>query len=135
MANDFRARSKVFMEGILRDIRDTMRDAVRDGVKDGAETVELFVATRGTEKSGKQGRVETGAMIGSVDSEITEDSADEIEGRFGFIDNPPDWVKFQEEGFNHVGGVSVEGMNTLVDAGEIIIAQVLEDIEKGLRNA
>lgn len=135
LASNFRSGANAFFEGIVDHITDGMRKAVKDGVKDGAETVELFVATRGTEKSGKQGRIDRGFMIDSVDGEITKDTATEVEGRFGFIDNPPEWTKYQEYGFDHRGGVAVEGMNALSDAAEIIIVQVLQDVEKAAKNA
>lgn len=136
MASNFRQGANAFFHRIVNNIEDSMRQAVRDGVQDGKETVELFVATRGTEKSGKQGRIDTGAMIDSVNGEVTKDTPTEVEGRFGFIDNPPDWTKYQEDGFVHVGsGMPVEGMHALSDAADIIFRQVQQDIEKGMRNA
>lgn len=112
-------------------IDDTMKDAcsiIENAIEDGALTTQINIATRGTPKSGKQGRVRTGDMLDAVKSEMIKSTPREAEGKFGWIDEYEDYFGYQEGGFDHVGGVTVEGMYALEDAGEEAWNNVVEEI-------
>lgn len=104
--------------------------SLRDAMKDGEETTQTFIATRGTQKSGKQGRVDTGKMLDSVDSETALVSKDEAEGRFGWIKKTPYYAPYQEEGTK-----TIPAMYALSDAAKIVIDELAKDIGKNVRDA
>lgn len=104
--------------------------SLRDAMKDGEEITQTFIATRGTQKSGKQGRVDTGKMLDSVDSDTKLVSKDEAEGRFGWIKKAPFYAPFQEEGTK-----TIPAMYALSDAAKIVIDELTKDIGKNVRDA
>lgn len=104
--------------------------SLRDAMKDGEEITQTFIATRGTEKSGKQGRVDTGKMLDSVDSDTKLLSKDEAEGRFGWIKKAPFYAPFQDEGTK-----TIPAMYALSDAAKIVIDELANDIGKNVRGA
>ncbi len=107
---------KAQYEAIFNRITSEIRSAVEDTLREGAEEARNNVATRGTAHSGKAGRIETGAMINSIDYEITSSSENLVEGRFGF-NGQPAYTVFQEGGFIHnFSGRAVEGRYATTDA-------------------
>lgn len=107
---------KAEFEAVLDRITDQVREAVVDTIQEGAEEAKQNVATRGTAKSGKAGRIETGRMINSINYEITGASQNMVEGRFGF-QGEPGYTQFQEGGFTHnFSGEYIEGMYATTDA-------------------
>jgi hypothetical protein len=85
------------------------------------------IETRGTAKSGKQGRIETGAMWAAVDMEVVKDTEDEIEVRAGYHDAPY-YTVFQE-----LGTARVEAMYALTDAAEEVLLDLQKDISEVIR--
>ena len=108
--------------------------AVEEAAEKGENITKHHIETRGTAKSGKRGRIDTGAMLDSVSSEVMSRSPTGIQVRFGYEDTPY-WTKFQEPGFEHVGGVTVEGTHALQDAADEVLTDLLEDIEGIVRDA
>lgn len=104
--------------------------SLRDGMKDGEETTQTFIATRGTQKSGKQGRVDTGKMLDAVDSDTKLVSKDEAVGRFGWIKKTPYYAPFQEEGTR-----TIPAMYALSDAAKIVMDELVKNISKNVRDA
>lgn len=103
-------------KAVVDRVTDQLRDAAIDTLREGAEEAKQNVATRGTAKSGKAGRIETGKMINSIDYEVTGASHGLVEGRFGFR-GEPDYTRFQEGGFTHnFSGQWIEGMYATTDA-------------------
>lgn len=104
--------------------------ALRGGMQDGEEITQTFIATRGTEKSGKQGRVDTGAMLDAVDSDTTLKSKDEAIGRFGWLKEKPSYAQYQEDGTRYIAP-----MYALSDAAEIVKIQLIKDISDNVKGA
>lgn len=104
--------------------------ALQNAMKDGEEITQTFIATRGTAKSGKQGRVDTGKMLESVDSETSLTGRDEAEGRFGWLKKKPFYAEFQEAGTQYI-----EPMYALTDAAAIVIDELVKDINDNVKDA
>lgn len=104
--------------------------ALRDNMKDGEEITQTFIATRGTEKSGKQGRVDTGAMLDAVDSDTQLKSKDEAIGRFGWLKKKPTYAQYQEDGTKYIAP-----MYALSDAADIVKFQLIKDISDNVKDA
>lgn len=113
-------------EEVLGDVGDIVEQAIEEGKNITKHNIE----TRGTAKSGKRGRVRTGEMRDNVKSEMTKKTAKEAEGKFGWIDQYEDYYGFQEAGFDHIGGVTVEGMYALTDAADEVWANVVDDVKR-----
>lgn len=110
------------------------RRAFRNVIKEGEEEVIDNIETRGTEKSGKRGRVESGDMRDAVTSQIISEDSEEIVGMFGWV-NAPYYTKFQELGFTHYrSGDAVEGMYALADAETEAIRNLKDEVERIARD-
>lgn len=120
-----------WIESKLNRLTDQAKDAIREGAKEGEDLTKLHIETRGTAKSGKQGRIETGRMRDAVTSRVEKDTDTEIEASFGWLDDRANYFGLQERGFTHTSGVDVEGMFALSDAAD----QVVRDIERKLGKA
>lgn len=104
--------------------------ALQNAMKEGEEITQTFIATRGTAKSGKQGRIDTGKMLESVDSETNLTGRDEAEGRFGWLRKKPFYAEFQEAGTQYI-----EPMYALSDAAAIVIDELVKDINDNVKDA
>lgn len=104
--------------------------ALETNMKDGEEITQTFIATRGTPGTGKQGRVDTGLMLESVESETQAMGPDEVIGRFGWIDKKPFYAEYQEAGTPYI-----PPMYALQDAGDIIKRQLVKDISDAVKDA
>lgn len=124
----------IWFERIADRMIDQMQDVVADAAEEGANITKHHIETRGTMKSGKRGRVETGEMRDSVTSEVKKSGGD-VTASFGWIGDAKDYYKYQEQGFNHIAGVKVEGMYALRDAGIEVKKNVLEDMERIIKRA
>lgn len=93
---------KFDMEGLVRDAADMMR---------------LIIATSGTIKSGRSGRIDTGRMYDAVKSRVTFSSQSLI-GEFGWLDDQEAYFRYQDQGFVHwLSSEKIPGMLALADAG------------------
>ncbi len=106
-----------------------VREAGIEALEDGERITKNYIETRGTAKSGKRGRIETGAMLDSVNHSILENSKDEFVGRFGY-DDGPFYTVFQE-----LGTSRIEAMYALTDAAEEVFDDLRKEIDKAVRNA
>lgn len=118
-----------WLEKKVDHIEDGMTGIAVGAGEDIARKTTNYIATRGTAKSGKQGRIETYAMINSVDSELVKDTAHEVEVRAGYHDAPY-YTVFQE-----LGTSRIEAMYALTDAAEEVLANVPKEIEGLIRSA
>lgn len=118
-----------WFEEAMDNILDNVEEIVSRGVEEGEAITKLHISTRGTAKSGKKGRIETQKMYDAVKSEMTVSDKREAEGKFGWIDEYDDYFGYQEGGFDHVGGVTVEGMYALTDASEEVWENVKDRIK------
>lgn len=104
--------------------------ALQDAMKEGEEITQTFIATRGTSGTGKQGRIDTGAMLDAVDSETRLENKDEAIGRFGWLEKKPFYAEYQEAGTKYIAP-----MYALSDAAEIVRDELLKDIGKNVRDS
>lgn len=80
-----------------------------------ANEIKANIATRGTAKSGKVGRIDTGTMINAVDYRVT--GSDLKWGlKVGWIYGLIKYFRFQEYGFTHTNGDAIEPMYAMRDA-------------------
>ena len=76
--------------------------AAEDAAEFGAKTAQSYTATRPGAKSGKAGRIESGAMIGAIRHERVSFSPDLVEARYGFVDEFEEYFRMQTvTGFTH----------------------------------
>lgn len=113
-----------WFEKKIAEITQEVKDVLQDGALDIAVETARHVETRGTVKSGKRGRIESGDMLKSASADIIIDRPDEYEVRAGFL-NAPFYTFFQER-----GTVTIPAMYAVSDAYEAIIPE----IEKRLGN-
>jgi len=125
-STDYRGIIMSWFEAQVDEIRDTGKNAVQETTQEGAELVRRYISTRGTAKSGKQGRIETGAMLNSVDDQIVTESRDEIVGRFGMGD-APEYAVFQEYGTS-----TIEAMYAITDAAEQMGDKFIAAVRRGI---
>lgn len=119
-----------WFEESVNEIMGDVNDIVADAIEGGEAMTKFHIATRGTAKSGKKGRIKTQKMYDAVNSQMTKSGARDAEGKFGWIDGYEDYYGYQEGGFEHVGGVTVEGMYALTDAGEEVWQNVVDDVKR-----
>lgn len=84
----------------------------------GSETmfeIKSNIATRGTAKSGKVGRIDTATMIDAVDFRVTGSNL-KWGLKVGWIHGLIKYFKFQEYGFQHTNGDAIEPMFAMRDA-------------------
>lgn len=113
----------------LADIEELIHDTADSAAQEGETLVKTFVENRGTAKSGKKGRIETGAMRDAVSGEVIEKKIASATAEFGWLDGLPPYAKFQEQ-----GTATIEGMYTLADAKDIVTASVEEQLKRKLRD-
>lgn len=123
------AQINVRIETMTRKARRTVQEAADKG----RDITKQHIETRGTAKSGKRGRIETSAMLNSVSSATVSSNIDEVVTRFGY-ENSPYWTQFQEPGFVHSSGVTVEGTYALQDAAEEVFKDLKRDIGDVVRD-
>lgn len=112
----------------LEDIFQQVTDRVETGVQTGEKLVKEYISTRGTAKSGKAGRIETGTMLRSVRSRMIAKGSLMAHGRFG-MGGGPKYSIYQELGFKHNrSGAQVEGMFAVVDAREAVYQYLIASI-------
>lgn len=127
---DFGKAAGDWFEAKVNEINRKNYRALQESMKDGEETTQTFIATRGTPGTGKQGRVDTGAMLNAVDSDTRLKSRDEAEGRFGWLDKKPYYAEYQEDGTKYI-----PPMYALQDAAEIVKAELLRKVRENVRDA
>lgn len=72
-------------------------------------------------------------MLNSVSSGTVSSDINEVLTRFGY-QNSPYWTQFQEPGFVHTSGVTVEGTYALQDAAEEVFKDLQRDIGNVVRD-
>ena len=80
-------------------IEDLVPEIVETVVTKGAQRMREIVLDGGMNSTQKGGpRIESGAMISSIDGALTGSVGGRASGRFGFINGPPSWTEYQEKG-------------------------------------
>jgi len=104
------------LQGNFQRFEIEIRAALDAGIELAKTRGKGYISSRGTEKSGKAGRVETGNMLQSFDGAVTN-GRNEISGEVGWLDEMPWYSVFQELGSSEFN-VFFEGMFALRDASE-----------------
>lgn len=112
-SGDFTEPYRALYEAILDAAQPTMEEVVREAVQAARE----YTASRPSAKSGKAGRVETGAMMSAIEGEVTG-SRTQIIGRFGFIHDHKAYYSLQTTtGFRHnFSGAFIAPTLAIIDA-------------------
>jgi len=80
-------------------LKGTARDVVNTVSEHAVERMTDIVNAGGMNKTAKGGaRVKTGQMIDSIGSKTDLNGRGRVQSEFGFINGPPDWTIFQEQG-------------------------------------
>jgi hypothetical protein len=119
-----------WFEGKVEAITRGAYRTVSNAVEAGDEITKHHIETRGTAKSGKRGRIDSGAMRDLVDHETQLVSQDEVVGRFGWLGESPYWARYQELGTQYI-----EPMFALSDAAEEVGQDYLAEMRKVVRDA
>ena len=127
--------AQTWFEGATKKITQNVTEVVKDSIQEGEQITKHNIETRGTMKSGKRGRVETGKMRDAVGSKVESVNIRKVVGKFGRINAFQRYFGLQEDGFDHVGGVTVEGMNSLSDAAKEVFDNIEDDIDRAVKRA
>lgn len=121
---------RAWFEAKVRQLTSESFNALEDAMEAGENITKHNIETRGTIKSGKRGRVETGEMRDSVQSDTVKQGPDVMIGRFGWLEKKPFYAEFQEDGTKYI-----EPMYALSDAAEEVKIDYLEKMEGIVRDA
>jgi len=113
-----------------RQVEYAIEKALSDALEEAVRVIQFFIATRGTPKSGKSGRVVTGKMLDSVFSEMDE-SGGTFHGGVGWKDHEL-YFSLQEDGFRHLGGDMVPAMNAFMDAYPVFREDLIRRLSEEL---
>lgn len=104
------------VRGIPEEIMDDVEPLMERTAETGEQLMKAFISTRGTTKSGKRGRIETGKMLDSVHSEVKR-SGTTITARWGWTKDVEKYFLYQENGFRNAWSrEDVEPMHALFDS-------------------
>lgn len=112
----------------VESIQKEARSALAGAAQEGEQITKHHIETRGTAKSGKRGRVDTGTMRDSVDSAVTVDRKDLVRSEFGWLGQTPFYAKFQELGTDQ----GIEGMYALTDAFQEVTQNLEDELKRGI---
>ncbi len=139
-----------WVRGLIAKIENVADVAVTETVQESSVLMKEMIASRGTNKqwsgfyegrSGRLrdrsgvGRIDSGAMINSVNSQMIIDTRSHFEGQFGWINGDPNgYFVLQENGFyNRLASVWVAPMNALRDSFTNATFLVVKKITAGIK--
>lgn len=128
----FGAAIQKWVDNKINGVDNALAATVEHVAEFGENKTKEFIETRGTAKSGKRGRIETGEMRDSVKSGTVKKGRNHHQAEFGWMSHSPSWAKYQEQGFTHVGGSPVEGMFALGDAGDLAVKEAQRKLKEEL---
>lgn len=115
--SDLAAQLSVLKEGLEGD---GIADILEEFLQDGADQMERTISTEGVHKGQRtsEGRVKSGAMLGSVSWEVGRTRGGRTTGKFGYLNNPPKWTIWQEYGTQggQGNGIGIKPMMALTAA-------------------
>lgn len=115
-----------------RKILSAVERAMEQAVAEGVVIVKTYIATSGTPKSGKQGRIDTGRMIDSVYGDSAT-AGQVVSGGIGWENFAP-YFQYQEEGFTSWTGATIPAMNAFVNTyprfTELLKTRLKEEIAR-----
>lgn len=123
--------------GKIQRIEQGQEEILNEAVELGAEMMRDMISTRGTAKSGKQGRIDTGRMLKAVKVRPPKkDSGGKTQAFFGWLEDRADYFRYQEGGFTHFRtGQDVEGMYAQLDSAEEAFRWLKEETKRNIKNA
>lgn len=96
------ARFMGLPDQILEHYKKALDGAMDEVIAQAIYDMRRFTETRPSAKSGKQGRVDTSAMLESIGGEVFWEGVDRLVGRFGFTDRQELYFMWQTTtGFHH----------------------------------
>jgi len=112
---------------------DGAQDVAEEAGRTGARLAEHLTRTRPSRKSGKRGRVETGAMADGISSAVKRNDKTMIRVDFGWLDSPKPYMVYQTDaGFTHYwSGEYIEPTYALRDATEHVRGLIADWVEGG----
>lgn len=131
---DFGDALKRWLDDKINGTDNALMETAEEVAEKGKNITQYHIETRGTAKSGKRGRVETGAMRDAVSGDARRVSRGRAQAEFGWNSKTPEYAIFQERGFTHSGGTQVEGMYALADAADEVLSDLKEDLEQRLKD-
>lgn len=121
---------RAWFEAKVRKLTAESFQSLEDAMEAGENITKHHIETRGTEGTGKRGRVDTGEMRDRVTSDAVKQGSDVMIGRFGWIEKKPFYAEFQEDGTKYI-----EPMYALSDAAEEVLQDYLRDMDGIVRDA
>lgn len=117
------AKPSVSFRRIVREVEQNTADDMGDAGVYGRDKMREYISTRATqwgrEVMGREGRIETGKMIGAVGYRDGKYGPSRRRLEIGWISEKQDYFRYQETGFNNKRtGRWVEGMYAMQDAVE-----------------
>lgn len=101
-------------------IMDEGEEAAERAAEFGAAKMRQYIKSRGTAKSGHEGRIETEKMLEAVGAGEARRTQTGVAVNFGWGvdgDKPEDYYAYQERGFRHwISGEFIPPMHALLDA-------------------
>lgn len=99
-------------------------------INQAVEDMKRFTATRPGAKTGKQGRVETAAMLEAIAGKAFLEGADKIVGEFGFVNRRDLYFKLQTvTGFTHyLSGDFIEPTFAMRDATVLALQNLFKKL-------
>lgn len=119
--------------GRINEVHAKAERIVEAAIKTGEQTTKNLTETRPSRKSGKAGRVETGAMVGNISSAMVESNDRRIVGEFGWLGRVEDYYVYQTAtGFtHHLSGEFIQPTLALQDATAQVKELLDEWVESG----
>jgi len=118
-------------EEIRKRILEEVGKIMDEVMTDAAAKMRDFISSRGLPNSAGAGRIESGNMLNSVDSQIMVNGA-VIEGTFGWLEGGEVYFLAQEEGAVLWNGGVIMPMLALYDAGQWAIQEFISKLGAAL---
>lgn len=115
--------------GKVAAIQSETRSAMENAAEEGEELVKHYIETRGTEKSGKRGRIDTGDMYDRVTHRVQDRRDGNVRIDFGWLTG-----RGAEE-YQEGGTQTIEGMYALTDAADEVFIDLSNEIGQALKRA
>jgi hypothetical protein len=119
---------KALPEKIVAEFRKKVEAAMVEVINQAVEDMRRYTESRPSAKSGKAGRIETGAMLESIAGKTFMEGADKVVGQFGFINRQELYFMLQTStGFEHYGsGDFIEPTFAMRDAAVTAVQNLIQ---------
>lgn len=118
----------------MEDTVEFTKEVIVDAIENSGTDRQWVRPWYGRTHSGK-GRVDTGEMRDSVNTEVTVLTDGVVEGKVGWLDGSPAYAEFQELGFRHwITGEFIQGMMSLREGAEQGSEEAIRLLDEAARN-